>query len=107
MADIEITESRVLKLLQRLEIHKASGPDQISPRVLKEMANLVAPMLTVILKKSYDDGEVPEDWKTANITPVFKKGKRSDPTNYRPIPLTYIACKLIEHVCGNGLLQRI
>ena len=88
MADIEITESGVLKLLQCLKIHKASGPDQIRPRVLKEMENQVAPMLTVIFKKSYDDGEVPEDWKTANITPVFKKGKRCDPTNYRPISLT-------------------
>ena len=61
MADIEITESGVLKLLQRLKIHKASGPEQIRPRVLKEMADLVAHMLTTIFKKSYDCGEVPED----------------------------------------------
>ena len=42
------------------------------------MANTMAPMLTVIFKKSYDSGVIPEDWKTANITSVFKKGKRSD-----------------------------
>lgn len=63
MADIEITESGVLKLLQHLKVHKAAGPDQIRPRVLKEMANLVAPMLTVIFKKSYDCGELPKTGK--------------------------------------------
>ena len=78
MADIKITESSVPKLLKSLKAHKAPGPDQISPPVLKEMANVIAPKLTVIFKKSYDSGVVPEDWKTANITAVFKKGKKSD-----------------------------
>ena len=78
MADIKITESGVHKLLKSLKAHKAPGPDQISPLVLKEMAKVIAPMLTAIFKKSCDSGVVPEDRKTANITPVFKKGKRSD-----------------------------
>lgn len=78
MADIKITESGVHKLLKSLKAHKAPGPDQISPLVLKEMANVITPMLTAIFKKSCDSGVVPEDRKTANITPVFKKGKRSD-----------------------------
>ena len=72
------------------------------------MANLVAPMMIVrIFKKSYDDGEVPEDWKTANISPVVKKGKRSDTTNCRPISLTCIACKLIEHVLTSNVMMRV
>ena len=78
MADIKITESGVPKLLKSLKAHKAPGPDQISPLVLKQMANVIAPMLTAIFKKSCDCGVVPEDRKTANNTPVFKKGKRSD-----------------------------
>ena len=78
MADIKITESGVPKLLKSLKAHKAPGPDQISPLVLKLMANVIAAMLTAIFKKSCDSGVVPEDRKTANITPVFKKGKRSD-----------------------------
>lgn len=78
MTDIKITESGVHKLLKSLKAHKAPGPDQISSLILKEMANVIAPMLTAIFKKSCDSGVVPEDWKTANITPVFKKGKRSD-----------------------------
>lgn len=78
VADIKITESGGPKLLKSLKAHKAPGPDQISPLVLKEVANVIAPMLTAIFKKSCDSGVVSEDWKTANITPVFKKGKRSD-----------------------------
>ena len=105
MADINITESGVLKLLKSLKARKAPGPDQISPCVLKEMANVIAPILTTIFRKSYDSGTVPEDWKTANITPVFKKGKRSDAANYRPISLTCIVCKLMEHILTSHIMK--
>ena len=92
-------------LLKSLNSHKTPGPDQISPRVLKEMANVIAPILTVIFRKSYDSGIIPEDWKTANITPVFKKGKRCDAANYRPISLTCIACKLMEHILTSHIMK--
>ena len=105
MADINITESGALKLLKSLKAHKAPDPDQISPRVLKELANVVAPILTTIFRKSYDSGTVPEDWKTTNITPVFKKGKRSDAANYRPISLTCIVCKLMEHILTSHVMK--
>ena len=105
MADINITESGVHNLLKSLKAHKAPGPDQISPRVLKEMANVIAPILTEIFRKSYDSGIIPEDWKTANITPVFKKGKRSDAANYKPISLTCIACKLMEHILTSHIMK--
>ena len=75
----------------KLKINKAPGPDQIHPRILKEMSSVIAPILTMIYCKSYKTGELPDVWKLANITPVFKKGKRSDPSNYRPISLTCIA----------------
>lgn len=75
MADIKITESGVPKLLKSLKAHKAPGPDQISPLVLKLMANVIAAMLTAIFKKSCDSGVVPEDWKTANIYPSLQERK--------------------------------
>ena len=69
------------------------------------MVNVIAPMLTAIFKKSRDYGVVPEDWKTANITPVFKKGKRSDAKlNYRPISLTCIAFKLMQHILTSHIM---
>ena len=105
MPEIEIFEAGVLKLLQNLKIHKASGPDQIRPRVLKELSTKIAPALTAIYKRSYQTGEVPEDWKTAHVTPVFKNGKRTVAANYRPISLTCIACKLMEHIIVSAVMR--
>ena len=61
MADINVIESGVHNLLKSLSAHKAPGPDQISPRVLKEMANVIAPIPTAIFRKFYDSGIIPED----------------------------------------------
>ena len=70
---------------QSTKVHKAAGPDQIRPRVVKEMSHTISPILTLIYRRSYDTAEVPDDWKKAYVTPVFKKGKKSEPGNYRPI----------------------
>jgi hypothetical protein len=78
------------KLLSKLNPTKAAGPDNITPRVLKELAPFIAPILTVIFKISYESGTIPAIWKTANICPVFKKGKTIEAINYRPISLTCI-----------------
>ena len=105
MADIAISEQGVLKLLQGLKIHKAPGPDGISPRVLKELSTTIAPMLTLIFQKSYDTGEVPTDWREANVAPIYKKGNKSEAVNYRPVSLTCIACKLLEHIVTSSIMQ--
>ena len=103
--DIDITENGVLKLLQNLNPNKAAGPDNITPRVLKELATSVAPILTIIFRASYQTSEIPEIWRTANICPVYKKGKKYDPINYRPVSLTCIACKLMEHIVTSHIMS--
>jgi len=80
--DIYITEPGVLKLLQNLKPNKASGPDNISPMVLKTLAPEIAPSLTLIFQKTYDSSEVPKHWRTANVTPIFKKGEKYIASNY-------------------------
>ena len=70
----------VKKLLLSQKPHKASGPDQISPRFLKEMASPIA--LTLIYHASYEQGQVPDDWKRAFVTPLFKKADKSKASNY-------------------------
>ena len=65
---------------------------------MKETASTIAPALTAIFKKSLDTEEVPEDWRTANVTPIFKKGTRYTTSNYRPVSLTCISSKLMEHI---------
>lgn len=88
----------VEKLLSRLKINKSSGPDDIPNRVLKELSHELAPVLTSLFIQSTSTGELPEDWRNANISPIFKKGDRHIASNYRPVSLTCVCCKLLEHI---------
>jgi len=77
----------------------------ISPRLLKELHTEIAHILTIIFQRSLDTGIVPNDWKHAIITPAFKKGSKSKPSNYRPISLTCIASKLMEHIIVSNMMD--
>jgi len=103
-ADIVITQAGVLKLLKALDPSKASGPDNISPRVLKEVAEEISPAVTLLFQASLNTGVVPGDWRTALVTPVFKKGERYKAENYRPISLTSVTCKLLEHIVVKSIM---
>ena len=102
MQNIEFTIQGVAKLLSNLNPNKASGPDKIAARFLKEMASVLAPSLTLIFKASLAQGILPDDWKKAFVIPVYKKGDRYCAANYRPISLTSLPCKIMEHIiCSN------
>ena len=105
MAEIDITVSGIDKLLRDINPYKASGPDQIRPRILKELHSQVAPILQIIFSKSLRSGIVPNDWKNANVTSIFKKGSKSVAENYRPISLTCICSKLMEHIIVSNIMQ--
>jgi hypothetical protein len=104
MPDIQITENGVAKLLHNLNPHKAAGPDNITPRVLKELSSEVSSILTLIFRKSYDTGDLSNIWKSAFVCPIFKKGKKFDVINYRPVSLTCIACKIMEHIITSNIM---
>jgi len=72
------------------------GPDGIHPRVHKELADAIAGPLSIIFQQSCESGEVPVDWKLANVVPIFKKGKKIDRGNYRPVSLTSAPGKIME-----------
>ena len=95
---LEVTGAGVHKLLRNLNPGKASGPDEIPTRLLKELADEITPVVASLIRQSTDNGYLPDVWKDAWITPVFKKGARSEPANYRPVSLTCIVCKLAEHI---------
>ena len=107
MPDISISVSGVHKLLSDLNPFKATGPDAISARFLKETANEIAPMLTCLFNQSLATGEVPQDWKKAYVIPIYKKGSKSDPRNYRPVSLTSIVCKTMEHILSSQIMHHI
>ena len=89
----------------RLKPGKASGPDRIPNRVLKELADELAPPLSALFNQSLESGCIPDDWSKAYVSPVFKKGNVHEASNYRPVSLTCVACKLLEHVICSHVLK--
>ena len=83
------------------------GPDGIHPRVLKELAGVLAKPLSIIYQQSWLAGEVPTDWKLASVTPIYKKGWKDDPGNYRPVSLTSVPGKLMEQLIQSTILQHM
>ena len=63
--------------------------------------------MTHIFQISYDKGELPACWKNANVAPIYKKGPVYDPANYRPVSLTCITCKLMEHVIAHHMREHL
>ncbi|XP_064032402.1 uncharacterized protein LOC135192945 [Pogoniulus pusillus] len=88
----------VRDLLRHLDPHKSMGPDEIHPRVLRELAAELAKPLSIIYQQSWLTGEVPEDWQLANVIPIHKKGRKEEPENYRPVSLTSVPGKVMEQV---------
>ena len=105
MPDVTITCEGIAKLLLNLNPNKAAGTDEIKPRVLKELATEIAPILTILFQISLESGVVPSDWKTAHVAPVYKKGPKYNPENYRPISLACICCKLLEHIVVSNIMS--
>ncbi|CAM4648815.1 unnamed protein product [Lepidochelys kempii] len=93
--------------LEKLDVHKSMGPDELHPRVLKELAAVIAEPLAIIFENSWQTGEVRDDWKKANVVPIFKKGKKEDPGNYRPVSLTSVPGKIMEQVLKESILKHL
>ena len=105
MMDIYISTPGVQKLLANLNPSKAARPDNLSPRVLKELSDVLADPLACLFHRSLASGHVPLDWKHANVTPVFKKGQKYLCSNYRPISLTSVISKVMEHIVCSSLMN--
>ena len=98
IANLDLTTTGVERLLARLDPNKASGPDNISCRILKELAVALTPALTAIFNQSIHSGSLPTEWTKVNVTPIYKKGNKKQAENYRLVSLTCVACKVLEHI---------
>ena len=105
MNDIAVSTEGVTKLLKDLNPSKAMDPDELHPRILKELAAELGPVFTHLFQQSWETGEIPEEWSLANICPLFKKGDRALASNYRPVSLTCILCKLLEHTVYSNIMD--
>ena len=90
-------------MLQKIKPDKAAGPDSLPATVLKELSHEIAPILELIYYRSLQSGNVPSDWKTANIASIFKKGNKHKASNYRSVSLTCILDKCMEHIIVSSI----
>ena len=107
ISDINIDVEGVDNLLKNINVKKASGPDGVSSQILRDLSEELSPVIVKIFSQSLNSGELPDDWLTANITAIFKKGKKCDPANYRPVSLTSVTCKLMEHILFRHIMDHL
>ena len=96
--DIEINEEVIKSAIQQLNEFSAPGPDGISNKIIVELKDELALPLSLLFRKSLDEARIPSDWRLSNVSPVYKKGSKAEPVNYRPVSLTSNVCKLMERV---------
>ncbi|VDI37659.1 Hypothetical predicted protein [Mytilus galloprovincialis] len=106
-SDDLFNKEEVRKLLLNLNITKSPGPDRVHPKLLFELASVVDKPLCMIFNSSFVNGEVPEDWKIAIITALFKKGDKKSASNYRPVSLTSILCKIMEKLIRKRIIEHM
>lgn len=107
MKPVEISVRGIETLLGNIDETKANGPDGISPRILKRCAGPISLYLYLIYVKSLSTGTLPDDWKIAHVVPIHKGGSKKEVSNYRPISLTAISCKIIEHILYTEIMGHI
>ncbi|KFQ37140.1 hypothetical protein N332_02165, partial [Mesitornis unicolor] len=102
-----IPEEVVSDLLHHLDIQKSMGPDGIHPRVLRELAEVLAKPLSIIYQQSWLTGEVPVNWRPANMTAIYRKGQKEDPGNYRPVSLNSVPGKVMEQIILSAITRHM
>ncbi len=107
MTDLTLTVEEVQAALESLDSTKATGPDGIPARLLKETASVISPSLCKLYNKSLELGIFPQEWKIANIVPIYKKGEREHTENYRPISLLPIVSKVLERCVFSNIKDHL
>ena len=105
--DLIISEDSVKKEILALNTNKSSGPDEINFLMLIKLVDYVTKPITMLMNSTIQHGTLPDDWKRAVVSPIYKKGSQNLAENYRPISLTSIVCKLTEKFLKKAVLDHL
>jgi len=101
---VDLNYTATSRALQQLKTKSSSGPDGLPPNMFRKLALELAFLLSLLFQSSMSTGQLPAEWKTGTVSPIFKSGIACDVSNYRPISLTCIACKVMERVIVQRML---
>ena len=104
---VEYTELKVIKVIDSLRREAAGGPDEIPPKVLKEICNEVAKPLVLLFTKSLEEKRIPDEWRDSYVVPIYKGGSKFVPKNYRPVNLTIAVMKIKEAIDRAEIVRHI
>jgi hypothetical protein len=107
MEPVTVNEADILCKIRKLRKDAAPVPDRISPKILQQLEKSFLVPLKLLFNITLIAGKVPSEWKTATVTPIFKKGTKGDPGNYRPVSLTSVPCKLLESVIKDKIMSHL
>ena len=107
IGEIKVTRQGIVKFLKKQKGNKAMGADEISYKILKQCSEETADYLADLFNTSLQTSELPNDWKHAEVVPLFKKDDPLKPCNYRPISLTSLICKMLEHIIVSNTNQHL
>ena len=107
MDEIDTSQSAVYQKLRNLDPEKEVGDDNINPAILRNVADQFAVPLSIIFTTSMKSGKIPQDWRTANVTPIYKKGSKNIASNYRPISLTSQVGKVMEKLVKESIVAHL
>ena len=105
LGQLIVTTEMIAKKIKKMKDNKSPGVDGIPPKLLKEIVKQISTPIAILFNLSLEEGIVPSEWKEANISPLFKKGSRNKPENYRPVSLTSVVCKLLETLIRDHMVE--
>jgi hypothetical protein len=107
LPDLTVTKANIIKKIENLKKDSAAGPDNIHLIILKELKNQLALPLKLIFEKSLATGIVPKDGKRAKVIPIYNKGQKSEPGNYRPVSLKSVPCKILDSILKDEIMEHL
>jgi len=109
MIDFDINNKNVQKAIRSrpTKLNKTGGVDGLPSSFIKGIETAIVKPLTLLFKSSMESEEIPLDWKSANVSAVFKKGSKKDPGNYRPVSLTSHICKILEKIIKEKIVNHL